>query len=170
MNGLRPRMNGRAARRNSGALLSSGGFTLIELMIVIAIILIIITIALPRLSRARMYSQETAAIGALRTIHTAQVQYYSQYGRYATSLTELGPPTSGAPGPAAADLIDGTLASGTKSGHKFTMTGNASGYVINVAPESYGNSGSRTFYSDQTMVIRQNYGQEPATINSPEMK
>ena len=97
-------------------------------------------------------------------------QYYSQYGRYAASLTELGPPTSGAPGPAAADLIDATLAGGTKSGHKFTMTGNTSGYVINVVPESYGNSGSRTFYSDQTMTIRQNYGQEPATINSPEMK
>jgi hypothetical protein len=61
-------------------------------------------------------SQETAAIGAIRTIHTMQVQYYSQYGRYAASLTELGPPTSGAPGPAAADLIDGTLAGGTKSG------------------------------------------------------
>ena len=45
-----------------------------------------------------------------------------------------------------------------------------SGYVINVVPESFGNSGSRTFYSDQTMVIRQNYGQEPATVNSPEMK
>ena len=57
-------------------------------------------------------SQETAAIGAIRTIHTMQVQYYSQYGKYATSLTELGPPTSGAPGPAAADLIDSTLAGG----------------------------------------------------------
>src|ERR1035441_6639409 len=134
------------------------GFSLIELLIVIAIILIIITIALPRLSRARMFSRETAAIGAIRTLHTMQVQYYSQYGRYAASLTEMGPPTSGAPGPAAADLIDGTLAGDTKSGHKFTMTGNASGYVINVVPESYGNSGSRTFYSDQTMTIRQNYG------------
>ena len=70
------------------------GFSLIELLIVIAIILIIITIALPRLSRARMYSQETAAIAALRTIHTAQVQYYSQFGKYAASLTELGPPAA----------------------------------------------------------------------------
>jgi type IV pilus assembly protein PilA len=146
------------------------GFSLIELLIVIAIILIIVTIALPRMSRARMFSQETAALGAIRTLHTAQVQYYSQYGRYATSLTELGPPTSGAASPAGAHLIEGALATGTKSGHKFIMTGNASGYVINVAPETFGNSGSRTFYSDQTMVIRQNYGQEPATINSPEMK
>jgi prepilin-type N-terminal cleavage/methylation domain-containing protein len=146
------------------------GFSLIELLIVIAIILIIITIALPRLSRARMYSQETAAIGAIRTLHTAQVQFYSQYGKYAASLTELGPPTSGSAGPAAADLIGNDLSGGTKSGYKFILTGNPGGYVINANPESFGNSGSRTFYSDQSMVIRQNYGQEPATANSPEMK
>ena len=101
------------------------GFSLIELLIVIAIILIIITIALPKFSSAQRYAQETSAIGAIRTIHTMQVQYYSQYGKYATSLTELGPPTSGAAGPAAADLIDSTLAGGEKSGHKFTMTGNS---------------------------------------------
>jgi type IV pilus assembly protein PilA len=146
------------------------GFSLIELLIVIAIILIIITIALPRLSRARMYAQETAAVGAFKTLHTVQVQYYSQYGRYAASLTELGPPTSGAAGPGAADLIDSTLASGSKGGYKFTLTGNPSGYVINANPESFNNSGSRTFYSDQTMVMRENRGQEPATANSPEMK
>ena len=146
------------------------GFSLIELLIVIAIILIIITIALPRLSRARMYTQEAAAIGAIRTIHTAQVQYYSQYGRYATSLNELGPPTSGAAGPAAADLIGNDLSGGTKSGYKFSLTGNPGGYIINANPESFGNSGSRTFYSDQSMVVRQNSGAEPATANSPEMK
>ena len=146
------------------------GFSLIELLIVVAIIMIIIGIAAPKYKQALTLSQQTAAIAAIRTLHTAQTQYYSQYGRYATSLTELGPPTSGAASPAGADLIEGALASGTKSGHKFIMTGNASGYVINVVPESFGNSGSRTFYSDQTMVIRQNYGQEPATVNSPEMK
>ena len=79
------------------------GFSLIELLIVITIILIIIMIAAPRLSRARMYSQETAAIAAIKTIHTAQVQYYSQFQKYATSLAELGPPASGAAGPSAAD-------------------------------------------------------------------
>src|SRR5215831_18483056 len=97
------------------------GFSLIELLIVIAIILIIITIALPRLSRARMYSQETAAIAAIRALHTAQVQYYSQYGRYAASMTELGPPTSGAASPAAAELIDTSLSNGEKQGYKFTL-------------------------------------------------
>jgi type IV pilus assembly protein PilA len=154
-------MNNRRSRR---------GFSLIELLIVIAIMLIIITIALPKLNHARMYSQETAAIGAIRTLHTAQVQYTSQYGRYATSLVELGPPASGAAGPAAGDLIGNDLASGDKSGYKFTMTGNASGYVINANPVAYNSTGSRTFYSDQSMVIRENYGPEPATVSSKELR
>src|SRR5215475_7276179 len=100
------------------------GFSLIELLIVIAIILIIIMIAAPRLSRARMYSQEVAALAAIKTIHTVQVQYYSQYGKYAASLTELGPPASGSASPAAADLIGNDLAGGEKQGYKFTMTDN----------------------------------------------
>ncbi|HMC60913.1 MAG TPA: prepilin-type N-terminal cleavage/methylation domain-containing protein [Candidatus Solibacter sp.] len=146
------------------------GFSLIELLIVIAIILIIITIALPRLSRARMYSQETAALGAVSTLHKAQVLYYSTYGKYAASLAELGPPASGAASPAASDMIGNDLSGGDKSGYKFTMTGNQAGYVINANPIAFGSSGSRTFYSDQSMVVRQNYGPEPATANSPEMK
>jgi type IV pilus assembly protein PilA len=147
-----------------------GGFSLIELLIVIAIILIIIMIAAPRLSRARMYAQETAAIAAIKTIHTVQVQYYSQYGKYATSLQELGPPASGAASPAAADLIGNDLSGGEKQGYKFTMTGTPGGYIVNANPVAFNSSGSRTFYSDQSMVIKQNYGQEPATNNSPEVK
>ena len=148
----------------------SRGFSLIELLIVIAIILIIITIALPKLNRARMYAQETSAIGAIRTLHTAQVQYSSQYGRFAASLTELGPPASGGPTPAAADLIGSDLALGTKGGYKYTMTGSPAGYVINAIPEAYNATGSRTFYSDQSMVIRENNGPEPATPQSKEIR
>src|SRR5581483_4830239 len=110
------------------------GFSLIELLIVVAIILIIITIALPKLSRARMYSQETAAIAAIRTLHTAQVQYNSQFGRFATSLAELGPPASGNANASAADLIGNDLSGGEKSGYKFTVTGNQAGYVVNAQP------------------------------------
>ena len=146
------------------------GFSLIELLIVIAIILIIITIALPRLNRARMYAQETAAIKGIHTLHTAQVQYNSQFGKFAQSLTELGPPQSGAAGPSAADLIGNDLSGGEKSGYKFTLTGNPGGYVINANPQAFNSTGSRTFYSDQTMVIRENYGQEPATATSKELK
>ena len=71
------------------------GFSLIELLIVIAIILIILAMALPKLNKARMQAFETGAIKAITTIHTAQAQYYSQFGKYAESLLALGPPASG---------------------------------------------------------------------------
>jgi len=148
------------------------GFSLIELLIVIAIILIIITIAVPKYNRTQMYMRETAAIKAIQTIHTVQVQYQSQFGRFATSLTELGPPASGASGatgPSAADLIGNDLAGGIKQGYKFSVTALPGGYTVNATPEVYGTSGSRSFYSDQTMVVRENYGPEPATASSKEM-
>jgi len=145
------------------------GFSLIELLIVIAIILIIVTVALPKLNNATRYAHETAAVKAIQTIHTVQVQFNSQYGRYATTLAELGPPATGAATAAAADLIGNDLAQGEKSGYKFTMTGSPGGYVINATPITYGSSGSRTFFSDQSMVIRENYGQEPATATSKEL-
>ena len=146
------------------------GFSLIELLIVIAIILIIITIAVPNLTRARMHAQVTAAIAAIKTIHTAQVQYYSTYGRYANSLTELGPPASGAPNAASADIIANDLAGGKKQGYTFTLTGSGGGDVISAVPDTFGNTGDRTFYSDQSMVIRVNEGPEPATATSKEMR
>ena len=146
------------------------GFSLIELLIVIAIILIIVTIALPKLNTARRYAQETAALKAIQTIHTAQVQYNSQFGRFATSLAELGPPTTGTDSITAANLISTDLAAGEKQGYKFTMTGTPSGYTIIAVPTSFGTTGSRTFYSDQTLVVRQNYGQEPPNAQSPEIK
>jgi type IV pilus assembly protein PilA len=147
----------------------SRGFSLIELLIVIAIILIIITIAVPKYQKTQMFVRETAAVKAIQTIHQMEVQYQSQFGRYATSLAELGPPASGAPSPASADLIGKDLAEGVKSGYKFTLTGTQGGYTINANPMVYGSDGSKTFYSDQTMVIRENYGAEPATASSKEM-
>jgi type IV pilus assembly protein PilA len=117
-----------------------------------------------------MYMRETAAVAAIQTIHKMQVQYQSQYGRYATTLAELGPPTSGAPSPQGADLIGNDLASGEKQGFKFTVTGTPGGYTINANPVTYGSSGSKSLYSDQSMVIRENYGPEPATVNSKELR
>ncbi|HYP06593.1 MAG TPA: type II secretion system protein [Bryobacteraceae bacterium] len=146
------------------------GFSLIELLIVVAIILILAAVAAPKLNQNRMYTQETAAIQQIKTIHTAQVQYYSQFGRYATTLAELGPASSGQAGPAAADLIPQDLSLGKKTGYTFTVTGDQNGYQINAVPDAFGNTGRRTFFSDQSGVVRENWGAEPATITSKEIK
>jgi len=146
------------------------GFTLIELLIVIAIILVIAAIAVPQMNKQLMSAHETAAIQAIRTVHQVETQYYSQYGRYAASLTELGPPASGPDSPAAAGLISKDLADGKKSGYLFTVQAAPTGYVVTAVPEAFNNTGRRTFYSDQTLVIRNNWSQEAANVNSPEIK
>src|SRR4051794_33925582 len=135
------------------------GFSLIELLIVIAIILIIITVAVPKYQSAMKFARETAVMEGIKTIHSAEQLYYSTYGKYATSLTELGPPTGGSsPSPSSGDFIDGTLASGVKGGYKFTVSANNGGYIVNANPVVFGVDGGRTFFSDQSHIIRQNFG------------
>jgi prepilin-type N-terminal cleavage/methylation domain-containing protein len=145
------------------------GFSLIELLIVIAIILIIAAIAVPKMNNQMMAAHEMAAIRQITTIHQAETQYYSQFGKYA-ALTELGPPASGTAGPAAADLIPKILADGKNSGYVFAVQNTATGYAVTAVPETFNSTGRRTFYSDQTLQIRNNWTQEPANANSPEIK
>lgn len=109
-------------------------------------------------------------MAAIRTIHTAQTQYYSQFNKYATSLAELGPPASGSANASSADMIGNDLANGKKQGYVFTVTGSQGGYVVSAVPETFNVGGSRTFYSDQTMVVHEHYGPEPATPQDPESK
>ncbi|MGH9584376.1 MAG: prepilin-type N-terminal cleavage/methylation domain-containing protein [Bryobacteraceae bacterium] len=150
---------------------SQRGFSLIELLIVIAIILIILSIALPQMSKSQMQSREMAAVATLRTVNTEEVQYESQFGQYATSLSQLGPPAAGAAeGPQAAGLIPPNLASGESSGYKFAITQTPQGYAATAVPRTFNTTGRRSFYTDQTNTIRQNWGQDPATVNSPEIK
>jgi hypothetical protein len=125
-------------------------------------------IAVPSRSAAKRFAQETAALRAIQTINTAEVQYNSQFGRYAASLAELGPPANGQPGPSGADVIASDLAQGDKEGYKFTVTGNGISYTVNANPTTFGTNGTHTYYSDQTMVVRVNDGPEPATANSRE--
>ena len=131
------------------------GFSLIELLIVIAIILIIVTVALPKLNKARLYAQEMAAQKAVQTLSAAQVQYMSQFGRFAQSLTELGPPVSGTDNASAAGLISADLASGEKQGYKFTVVGTPTGYAITAVPKSF------------IVGRRLTVSGKPATANSP---
>lgn len=151
--------------------LKSRGFTLIELLIVIAIIVVLISAAAPKFSSYLMNARETAALGGIRTIHTAQTMYSSQFGRFAKSLAELGPAaTGGQTGPASADLIQADLASGVKGGFKFVVEETPTGYRISATPVAYNRDGRRSFYSDQSMTLRENWGPDPATISSPEIK
>jgi type IV pilus assembly protein PilA len=133
------------------------GFSLIELLIVVAIILIIAAIAIPNLLRSKMAANEASAVASLRTINTASVAFSTTYGTYPALLSNLqpgAPPTS-----TAADLIDGVLSLGLKSGYSLTYTGTTagaitSGYTIVAKPITQGVSGQRGFYTDMSGVIR----------------
>ena len=134
------------------------GFSLIELLIVVAIILIIAAIAIPNLLRSRMAANEASAVGSIRSINTAAVTYSSTYPNvgYPATLDVLKPAT--AADSSQADLIDSVLAGGTKSGYKFALTGVAgtpsTGYSVTGDAVAQNTSGTRGFYSDQSGVIR----------------
>jgi prepilin-type N-terminal cleavage/methylation domain-containing protein len=150
--------------RRSSIMKKQKGFSLIELLIVVAIILIIAAIAIPNLMRSRMAANESSAVGSLRTINTAEVTYSTTYGTGFAPLANLG----GAANPcvaaaATACLIDAILAAGTKSGYTLTTsTPAALGTLLapNVVfesagvPVAAGQSGQRSFCSDQSAVIR----------------
>jgi prepilin-type N-terminal cleavage/methylation domain-containing protein len=137
------------------------GFSLIELLIVVAIILIIAAIAIPNLLRSRIAANEASAVGSLRTINTSEVTYNSTYPNvgFTCSLTAMGP-ASGSPSSAAAGLIDANLASGNKSGYSFTAgTCNTANsitvdYQWKADPQTAGTTGQRYFCTDVSGVIK----------------
>ncbi len=142
---------------------SRKGFSLIELLIVVAIILIIAAIAIPNLLRSKMAANEASAVGSLRTINTACITYSTIYGQYPPTLASLGPPGAGGSATATtADQIDSVLASGTKSGYVFTYAAVAGAgglnqtYTIVADPSTRGTTGQRGFFTDQSGVIRAN--------------
>jgi type IV pilus assembly protein PilA len=150
------------------------GFSLIELLIVVAIILIIAAISVPNLLRSRMAANEASAVGSIRTINTAVTEYSLTYGAgYPASLAQLGSASGTAVSCNAAGLIDSVLSSGVKSGYRIAIVpgtqpteaeavpagctpGFSDGYVVTATPLAVGSSGERAFCSDASGVIRSN--------------
>ena len=167
---------------------NSRGFSLIELLIVVAIILIIAAIAIPNLLRSRIAANQASAVGSLRTLNTAEVTYATTYNTgYSSTLAALGPPsTSGSnttPVATAAGLVDEVLAGtagGTaatpsnKSGYSFyyspgatDLSGRINMYAIYAVPISPGTTGTNYYFTDQSGVIRQNSTAIAGSSDSP---
>ena len=131
------------------------GFSLIELLIVVAIILIIAAIAIPNLLRSKIAANQASAVASLRTLNTSAVLFNTNYGLYPTGLPSMAP--SSAASSTAADLIDSVLATGTKSGYSFVWSGGTNGtYSITAQPVTLNTTGTIYYYTDQTLVIRSN--------------
>jgi len=145
------------------------GFSLIELLIVVAIILIIAAIAIPNLLRSRIAANEASAVGSVRTLNTAEVTYNTTYPTVGfTTLTNLGPVAGGGSATStSAGLIDANLASGVKSGYSFQIWTNSSSpvtaYDSAANPVTPGTTGQRYFCSDGSGVIQFNASAVAAT-------
>ncbi|HEY6292970.1 MAG TPA: prepilin-type N-terminal cleavage/methylation domain-containing protein [Terriglobia bacterium] len=152
----------------------SQGFSLIELLIVVAIILIIAAIAIPNLLRSKIAANQASAVASLRTINTCEVTYSSTYNQgFTSTLAQLGPPTSGNATSTTAGLLDSVLAAGTKSGYSFTysasaaVNGSTPNYTVNANPVQVGTTGQNYYYTDATNVIRQNTSATSSASDSP---
>lgn len=136
------------------------GFTLMELMIVVAMILIIAAMAIPGMKEAKINADEVSAVASIRAINQAEVQYQATYGGFADSLANLGGADPCTKSSTTACLLDQSLAGGVKSGYNFVAVGgNPSGggntsFVVGAAPELFDRTGKRLFCSTEKNVIR----------------
>lgn len=139
------------------------GFSLIELLIVVAIILIIAALAVPSFLRSKIAANESAAAAAVRIITSAQISYSSAYPSvgFSSSLVALGGTSCTPPDPTSACIIDSPLAAGQRSGYNFVLA-NVSGtpatsYNVIATPYSYNSSGVRYFCANEDSLLRYSF-------------
>jgi len=147
------------------------GFSLIELLIVVAIILIIAAIAIPNLLRSKMAANEASAVASLRTLNTMIVAYSTTYQTDPPTLAAMGPATTATS--TAADLVDNLLGKdpAVKSGYSIAYTAIVATpitqYSMLATPVS-SSTGQRLFFTDQSGVIRQTTdGTTPTASSTP---
>ena len=135
------------------------GFSLIELLIVVAIIGIIAAIAVPNLLQSKAAANEASAISAIRNVVTSHITFSATVGsgKYGASLSAL----------QTAKLIDSVLGSGTKDGYSFASVGTTNTFTITGSPLTAGTTGTRYFFSDQSGVIRYSTGAAANNSSSP---
>jgi len=152
------------------------GFSLIELLIVVAIILVIAAIAIPSYIRAKISANEASAVNSVHAVSTAEIGYSSAYPDigFSVALSDLGDGgTEPCPGTQNAScFLDPALSSGLKSGYSFTYTQDATstpsvGYTLNADPQSRGLTGQQSYFIDQTDVIRYNSTQQATASDNP---
>jgi type IV pilus assembly protein PilA len=144
------------------------GFSLIELVIVLSIVLVLLGLAIPNLLRAKDSARDAAAVAAMRAIHQGESIYLIQYGSYAPSLANLGPPKPGTrPSAEAADLIDANLAAGFLRGYLLSYQvvdldgdGLPDGYLVKASPES-GPTQRRSYEMDHKGTLAERLSQPP---------
>ena len=137
---------------------NSEGFTLIELMIVVAIIAIIAAIAIPNLITARKMANEASAIASMRTLSSVSEQYRNRFDSYPVTTPLATLETTG--------YVDSNLGGGSKSGYDFDFIGTVTTWTCTAAPTTPTSTGDRYFFVDESGVIRWD-GSAAATVASP---
>ncbi len=149
--------------------ITSNSFPTIKIGIIGAMILMIVAITVPGLLRAGSAQREGSALGTLKMLNLACMEYSTTFGQYPAAITDLQKSANGGPSSTAADFIDSSLASGTKDGYVFTYVRSegGAGYSLSARPAKAHQTEARYFFTDQSGTIRFAIGQDADASAAP---